>query len=137
MIKFQKRIVPAIFVHILGISLFGQNEVHEFTQEGVVPAREISFDIRPFKFDGLDEMVLFSLEGMDLAVIEQDSLLLLEDGTEAIALSPSTDGWYRIDVVKRYLSQDLEISVDGYPTLLMFPKTPLDLFRGPAEWGRS
>lgn len=123
-----KRTAVLLCVLVFSSGLFGQNEVHTFSQDGLAPAREISFDIRPFNFEELDERLLVSLEGMDLAVIEQGRLMLLGDGDKEVPVMPSIDGWYRIDVVKCYFSQDLEISVDGYPTLLMVPVEPLDLF---------
>lgn len=82
-----KCIVSILCVPISGPGLWGQREIHPRAEDEVAPAHYNTFEINPFSPEGHDEMALVSLEGMDLAVLEQGAQVLSHNGSESIPLA--------------------------------------------------
>jgi len=125
--RFLSTSILAASLHApIGLSGFDSAEVYTFTQAEVVPARLVSFEFFPGdSAAGIWDFAI-SLEGLYLTGQGRLEGFILSDDRHGRYVSRSPDGWYSLGVVKRYVLQDLEVWVEGYPVFLSEPFEALD-----------
>ena len=109
-----------------GLSGYDNANVLTYSQDEAAPARLISFSFFPGESAGAVGDFSLSLEGLYLNGWGDPGGFTLIDETNLYWVSRSADGWYAVEVVKRYLSQDLEVSVEGIPAFLSKAMEVLD-----------
>ena len=109
-----------------GLPGYDNADVLTYSQDEPAPARLISFSVFPGHSAGIVGDFALGLEGLYLTARGDPDGFSLSDGGREYWVSRSADGWYAVEVVKRYLSQDLEVSVEGIPVFLSEALEPLD-----------
>ena len=120
-------LIATLLLTTPGLSGYESADVLTYDQDEAAPARLISFSFFP-GHDATGAVGDFSLglEGLYLTGRgDPDGFTLSDEGHE-YWVSRSADGWYAVEVVKRYLSQDLEVWVEGIPAFLSEALETLD-----------
>ena len=100
------------------LSGYENADVLTYSQDEAVPARLVSFSVFPGESQGAVGDFALGLEGLYLTGRgDLDGFTFSDEGHE-YWVNRSADGWYAVEVVKRYLSQDLEVWVEGIPAFL-------------------
>lgn len=111
-------LIAAMLLTSPGLSGYQNSDIHTYSQDEAAPARLISFSFFPGESAGAVGDFALSLEGLYLTGQgDPDGFTLFDEGNR-YWVSSSADGWYAVELVKRYLSQDLEVWVDGIPVFL-------------------
>lgn len=109
-----------------GLSGYDNADVLTYSQDEAAPARLISFSFFPGDSAGLMGDFALGLEGLYLTGRGDPDGFTLSDEGQGYWVRRSADGWYAVEVVKRYLSQDLEVWVEGIPAFLSEALETLD-----------
>ena len=110
------------------LSGYDNADVLPYNQDEAAAARLVSFSFFPGQSQGAVGDFALSLEGLYLIGRGDPDGFTLSDETNRDWVGRSADGWYGVEVVKRYLSQDLEVRVEGIPAFLSEALEILDPF---------
>ena len=114
-----------------GLCGFENADLSTYSQDEAAVARQISFRFFPGDAAGAVGDFALGLEGLYLTGWGDPDGFTLSDERQEYWLSRNADGWYAMEVVKRYFSQDLEVWVEGNPVFLSEALEVLDPF---LEW---
>lgn len=114
-----------------GLCGFENADLSAYHQDEAAVARLVSFRFFPGDAAGAVGDFALGLEGLYLTGRGDPDGFTLSDERQEYWVSRSADGWYAMEVVKRYFSQDLEVWVEGNPVFLSEALEVLDPF---LEW---
>ena len=124
-------LIAALLLISSGLSGFTNADLSTYIQDDAAVARLVSFSFFPGDAAGAVGDFSISLEGLYLTGRGDPDGFTFSDEEQEYWVSRSADGWYAMEVVKRYFSQDLEVWVEGYPVFLLEALEVLDPF---LEW---
>ncbi len=110
------------------LSGYDNADILPYNQDEAAPARLVSFSFFPGESQGAVGDFALSLEGLYLIGRGDPDGFTLSHEENRYRVGRSADGWYGVEVVKRYLSQDLEVWVEGIPVFLSEALEVLDPF---------
>ena len=119
-------LIATLLLTSTGLSGYQNTDILTYSQDEAAAARLISFTFFPGELSGSVGDFALSLEGLYLTGQGDPDGFTLFDAGNRYWVSSNADGWYAVEVVKRYLSQDLEVWVEGIPVFLSEALEPLD-----------
>ena len=129
--SFACPLIATLLLTSPGLSGFRNADLSTYSQDDAAVARQVSFSFFPGHAAGTAGDFAISLEGLYLTGRGSPNGFTLSDESNLYWVALSPDGWYAVEVVKRYFSQDLEVWVEGYPVFLSEALDVLDPF---LEW---
>ena len=108
------------------LSGYENTDTLAYSQDEAVPARLLTFRFFPGHRDESVGDFALSLEGLHLTGRGDSEGFTLSDKRNLYWMSHSADGWYAVEVVKRYHTQDMEVWVEGIPVFLSEALETLD-----------